>query len=371
MSQKNNILKEIEKLKGYKHFDVNSEWEDFLSLTETADTNQNESKQDFTADTAGKSNVFRLWPAIAVAASLLLLFGAYNTFWNQDETQFDIVEEPIKIEEPVIEEIIVEVPEIVEKPKTEVIAEIPVKVDDPIIEEPIVEEPKEEVIAEIPVKQEITYPIIDGNVITLEDLTKITLVGNPDISYPPTFKGQTERVVEITNGEALFDVAEHEIPFKVIVGDAGIRVLGTIFKTMASSGKAVVENLEGSVKFYEIADENNAVILEVGDKIEFDGETFKNLNEEPKDEKEVEETNPVLNKGQYTAGSVLNLLKSSRSKFYKQGKKLKVKDSDTLSIDIDSNLPLEVLLQQFVEAFPNLEYVKGDCEDCLILRNKE
>lgn len=329
MNQNKNILKEIDKLKGYKNFDVNAEWDQFLSIAE------GDSKTE--AITTKPSRVFRLWPAIAVAASLLLLFGAYNSFWNQNSPEIDIVEEVKPVEEEI---------------------------------KPVQEEPKvEEVIAEAPIKEEISYPIFDGNTVTLEDLTKITLVGNPKIVYPVTFKGKDVRIVELIEGEATFDVAESNTPFKVITADVGISVLGTIFKIITSPEKSVVENIEGSVKFYDIKDETNSVILEAGDIIEFDGNDFvdlKSQKETPKEEPTVD-----LNKGQFTVGSVLPLIKNRFSDLFETAKKLEIKDSDTISIDINQNHSLEVILEQFVEEFPHLEYIKGKCQGCLILQNKE
>ncbi|HTR29965.1 MAG TPA: FecR domain-containing protein, partial [Puia sp.] len=68
--------------------------------------------------------------------------------------------------------------------------------------------------------------------IVLEDGSKVWLNAGSVLKYPPHFTG-SERVVELS-GEAFFDVTgSSQHPFKVLIGDAEVDVLGTYFAIMA------------------------------------------------------------------------------------------------------------------------------------------
>ena len=68
--------------------------------------------------------------------------------------------------------------------------------------------------------------------IVLEDGSKVWLNAGSVLKYPPHFSG-SERMVELS-GEAFFDVAgSSENPFRVLIGDAEVDVLGTYFAIMA------------------------------------------------------------------------------------------------------------------------------------------
>jgi hypothetical protein len=63
--------------------------------------------------------------------------------------------------------------------------------------------------------------------------------------------------------------------------DVGIDVLGTIFIMNGQKESAEVENLEGTVNFFELENPDNAIVLEKGDKIKYEGGSFKDMNEIP------------------------------------------------------------------------------------------
>lgn len=88
--------------------------------------------------------------------------------------------------------------------------------------------------------------------LTLSDGTKVWLNAASSLRYPPAFHGR-ERVVEL-NGEAYFEVAPQNSPFKVIVSRTAspveVDVLGTHFDIMAYADEPHIQTtlLEGSVR---------------------------------------------------------------------------------------------------------------------------
>ncbi len=85
--------------------------------------------------------------------------------------------------------------------------------------------------------------------ITLSDGTKVWLNAASSIRFPVAFTC-TERSVAVT-GEAYFEVAHNKhIPFKVLVNDNEIEVLGTHFNINAYDDEATVKTtlLEGKIK---------------------------------------------------------------------------------------------------------------------------
>jgi ferric-dicitrate binding protein FerR (iron transport regulator) len=66
----------------------------------------------------------------------------------------------------------------------------------------------------------------------LADGSKVWLEAGSELKYPPQFTG-SERLVELS-GEAFFDVTGNaERPFRVLIKDAEVEVLGTFFTIMA------------------------------------------------------------------------------------------------------------------------------------------
>ncbi|HJW17076.1 MAG TPA: FecR domain-containing protein, partial [Flavisolibacter sp.] len=68
--------------------------------------------------------------------------------------------------------------------------------------------------------------------VTLADGTVVYLDAATQIRYPVSFKGN-ERVVEILEGQAYFEVAHDGRPFYVKKGRQVVQVLGTVFNVMA------------------------------------------------------------------------------------------------------------------------------------------
>ncbi|RBL92941.1 FecR family protein [Chitinophaga flava] len=81
----------------------------------------------------------------------------------------------------------------------------------------------------------------------LADGSKIYLNKYSQVRYPAAFKGK-ERQVELTAGEAFFDIATDPVyPFTVTSGPAQIHVLGTSFNVKAGAEKIQVYVLSGRI----------------------------------------------------------------------------------------------------------------------------
>jgi len=87
----------------------------------------------------------------------------------------------------------------------------------------------------------------------------------------------------ILEGKGEFDVAElPSKPFRVQAkrSGVGVVVLGTRFRFEDSDEYLeIIENLEGSVRAYSLADTNTHVIMHPGDRYGFDGVRFIDLND--------------------------------------------------------------------------------------------
>lgn len=99
--------------------------------------------------------------------------------------------------------------------------------------------------------------------INLPDGTKVWLNAASSLKLPMVF-GANERSVEIT-GEVYFEVAKHDVPFRVKTDDQIIEVLGTHFNVNAYPEESAVRTslLEGSVS---ISTRSRKVVLKPGEQ---------------------------------------------------------------------------------------------------------
>ena len=84
----------------------------------------------------------------------------------------------------------------------------------------------------------------DGSVITLNTDTRLTVVYS-----------KTERLIRLTQGEALFEVEHADRPFRVEAGGTATRALGTEFDIHAKENAVSVTLIRGSVRVTELAQE--------------------------------------------------------------------------------------------------------------------
>ena len=100
--------------------------------------------------------------------------------------------------------------------------------------------------------------------ITLPDGSKVWLNVASTLKYPPTFSG-ANRVVGLT-GEAYFEVTQRsDMPFRVLIKDAEVEVLGTHFNVMAYDNEPVAQTslIDGSVR---VESGSQRVTLHPGDQ---------------------------------------------------------------------------------------------------------
>ena len=108
----------------------------------------------------------------------------------------------------------------------------------------------------------------------LPDGSTALLAPNSSIRYRRTMLMDSLRTVFL-NGDATFDVKSNaQQPFVVQINGAGIEVLGTVFEIVLDSLAATIENKEGLIKCFDLADLTNNLILNKGDKAVWDGSTF-------------------------------------------------------------------------------------------------
>lgn len=220
-----------------------------------------------------EAKVIRIWPRVAVAASIALLLGTGLFYFTKPKEQpIQLAEKPLEIAPGGNRGILT-----LSNGKQIVLADISAK-------DTIAKEGKQ---AEVTIKMSangvITY-VINPNAeapkvaansfntlstptggqynIVLADGTKVFLNAVSSIKYPTQFNGN-QRVVEL-EGEAYFEVAKDRTkPFIVKSGNQAIEVLGTHFNVHAYDNEAVVKTtlLEGSVA---VTHKNQKAILKPG-----------------------------------------------------------------------------------------------------------
>lgn len=102
---------------------------------------------------------------------------------------------------------------------------------------------------------------------TLPDGTTITLNSGTRLQYARNF-GETDRAVELIDGEAFFDVTKSEKPFNITTFNGTVSVLGTSFNVRARSDDVepatVVAVASGTVQLTAHNYNNVGVILKAG-----------------------------------------------------------------------------------------------------------
>lgn len=220
-----------------------------------------------------ETKVIRIWPRVAVAASIAVLLGTGIFYFTKTKEQpIQVAEKPQEIAPGGNRGILT-----LSNGKQIVLADISAK--DTIAKEG----EEDEVTIKMGANGVITYIInpntdaskADANLfntlstptggqynIVLADGTKVYLNAVSSIKYPTQFNGD-QRIVEL-DGEAYFEVAKNKNkPFIVKSGDQDIEVLGTHFNVHAYDNESVVKTtlLEGSVA---VSYKNQKAILKPG-----------------------------------------------------------------------------------------------------------
>lgn len=219
-----------------------------------------------------ETKVVRLWPRIAVAASIAVLIGTGIFYFTQPkEEKVQVAAKPQEIAPGGTKGVLT-----LSNGKQIVLSEITAK-------DTIAQEGEEnEVTIKMNANGEVTYiinPNTDGGKddnsfntlstpiggqynIILADGTKVYLNAVSSIKYPTQFNGD-KRVVEL-EGEAYFEVAKNKNkPFIVKSNNQSIEVLGTHFNVHSYNNESVVKTtlLEGSVA---VTYKNQKAILKPG-----------------------------------------------------------------------------------------------------------
>lgn len=220
--------------------------------------------------------VINLWPRVAAAASIALLFGVGIFYFTKSEVgvkqeNIQVVEKPKEIAPGGNKGILT-----LSNGKQIVLSDISSK-------DIIAKEDQDEVTIKMDANGVITY-VINPNAnaseedansfntlstptggqynIVLADGTKVFLNAVSSIKYPTQFNGD-QRIVEL-EGEAYFEVAKNKSkPFLVKSANQTIEVLGTHFNVHAYNNESVVKTtlLEGSVA---VSSKNQKAILKPG-----------------------------------------------------------------------------------------------------------
>lgn len=231
-----------------------------------------------------ETKVIRIWPRVAVAASIAVLLGTGIFYFTKTKEQpIQVAEKPQEIAPGGNRGILT-----LSNGKQIVLADISAK--DTIAKEG----EEDEVTIKMGANGVITYIInpntdaskADANLfntlstptggqynIVLADGTKVYLNAVSSIKYPTQFNGN-QRIVEL-DGEAYFEVAKNKNkPFIVKSGDQDIEVLGTHFNVHAYDNESVVKTtlLEGSVA---VSYKNQKAILKPGQQSNVSDKFYK------------------------------------------------------------------------------------------------
>lgn len=134
-----------------------------------------------------------------------------------------------------------------------------------------------------PTDQYIThYADAESDKVILPDSTIVSLEEGSVIKYSKSFDKQEKRIVAL-KGIAVFDVASDPLkPFIVEASGIGVKALGTIFEVDAEDSiQTGVKNIEGLIRFFELANEESFIDVEEGESFVFDGSGFTETTPRP------------------------------------------------------------------------------------------
>jgi ferric-dicitrate binding protein FerR (iron transport regulator) len=108
-------------------------------------------------------------------------------------------------------------------------------------------------------------------VFLLADSSLITLDPDSYIRYYTRIDADMKERTLFVRGRGTFDVAHDSVrPFIVEVEPAGVEVLGTRFRVdQKDSNEVEVENYSGLIRFFELSDRDNAVLVSPGETFTF------------------------------------------------------------------------------------------------------
>lgn len=187
-----------------------------------------------------------------------------------------------------------------------------------------------------------------NEIVELADGSTIVLEPNSSIKFPPSFDGKEERRV-ILQGSATFDIADDlNLPFVVVKDGVAVRVVGTIFEVKSRADNSIeLETIEGTIKFYEIENEDTGFILNEGDRMSYKDGVFEEL--------------PSRNATEMSTLQILEyLMNKYDGKIYPKAY-MPMDDNVTISINLDQSINE---LMNSLDSKLDFEYRSLSCDEC-------
>lgn len=211
-----------------------------------------------------------------------------------------------------------------------------------------------------PTEQVINY-YADKNSdeVTLPDETVVTLEEGSQIKYYASFENKDRRIVSL-EGKGVFDVAtDTSKPFIVETETMGVKAIGTVFEVDAlDTVKTSVKNIEGLIRFFELADEAKFVDVKEGESFQHDANGFKETTPLPAPKVFNFSPPPVP---YHTVREVVdNIFTLSGGNAVAKGDAFDWQKEIQVDLTIDN---LDVLLQTLNKK-ASLTLLKKDCSDC-------
>jgi len=199
-----------------------------------------------------------------------------------------------------------------------------------------------------------TIRLVDGSVVYLGKNSQLKYFVRQD-------EKTNRRYVELI-GDATFDIAhDKDLPFVLKTQDAGIDVLGTIFKVERVSTGIGFENIRGLINLFEWENASNSLILKEGEKAIFTPDGIRRVLPKP--------VKVDLSGGYYKVEKIIDLLFEKYETRFSTAPYADVRMEDEVFIDIDQ--PLESILSQ-LDTTADIKYRKTckNCYEISVLRSK-
>lgn len=116
--------------------------------------------------------------------------------------------------------------------------------------------------------------------ILLPDSSRVQVDKFSHLRYYSRMDEEMSKRILYLEGKARFDVTSDSTrPFLVESGKTGIEALGTTFSIDQKDRNIIqLENIEGLIRFYELANEEHAVIVQQGEIFIYDGTEFQDIS---------------------------------------------------------------------------------------------
>jgi len=200
--------------------------------------------------------------------------------------------------------------------------------------------------------------------IDLADGSKVMLAENSSLRYFTRIeKDMVERRIFL-QGLATFEVARDSLlPFVVQLSETGVEALGTKFLVdQSDTNRVSVENIEGLIRFFELANEDNSVTIEQGQIFSYDGTSFSNDTAEPEMPPQTIFVAPDKEKN-YSVEQLIDILLERFDGKFNTGPYAELDMKDTIRINLDQSLP-EIMKDLTTKA--RVQF-KKTCPDCFEL----